>query len=204
MPKTKRKSMPTKKTRRTIMRKSYHRTNLIDEQIREKHAEYRSALEAKARKYGYVDSKRKVIVLDDDYFISKPKGWNEELMGKWIEPVTKLSSTHLSAAENEEMPEPLPLRKSENVGRQMAFRNYYKQVFDVLLNAKKKIDTLESKDVDINNTIATLQALSQTKSGYHQLGKNEVMKSVVDYMGPNSINFDTLISKTVVQRANSM
>lgn len=152
-----------------------------------KHAEYRLAIEAKAQRYGYVDAKSGVLVLDDAYFLAEPTGWVESVMGSWAHDVARVSTTSA-----EEIPDRIAFHRSEHTRRVAAFNNYYRTTFDMLIRARERMKQLESNDVDIKNAIRTIQQVSQSDRGYHQLGKSEVMKCVLDFMGPNSTNYTVL------------
>jgi len=63
-----------------------------------------------------------VLVLKEDYFLSKPDGWIESLMGEWVYPVVK------EVLDEEDMysdkpPKNIPLHRSE--------RNYRIEVFRI-------------------------------------------------------------------------
>lgn len=204
--KKRRKSSSSAK-RVTLRRKSGRRTELVDEQIRRKHAEYRLAIESKARKYGYVDAKTNTLVLDDEYFLQKPEGWDASTMGAWAHGASRASSLANSAAAAEYEPPVLMLVRSERIGHIAAFNNHYRTTFDALLRARERMDQLEVNDTDIKNAVRTLKNVSQSKGGFHQLGKSEVMKSVLDFMGPNSVDYTVLTKKLPskrVVRANSI
>lgn len=193
--------------RRNFRSKSNRRTNIVDTQIREKHVDYIKALEAKAAKYGYIDPSLQIVVLKDEYFLSKPDKWIENVMGEWIEPVKRESFGSTAKESEDGLPINIPLHREENTIRIRAFRDHYKNSFNEILRAREKMKDLETKDVDIKNAIATLQALSQRKDGYNLMGKNEVMKCVIDFMGPNGIDYQHMIpprNVNGIQRAKTV
>jgi len=187
--------MPTStaaKTRRGFRRKITGRPSLVDESIKVKHAEYRKALEIKAEEYGYIDPELGVLVLEEGYFLSKPEGWVESLMGEWVYPVVK------EVMDEEDMysdkpPKNIPLHRSERNYQIEHFKKHYEDSFKALFQAREKLKDLDTADVDIHNAVATIQSVSQAKRGYHQLGKSEVMKSVLGFMGPNSIDYKFMV-----------
>lgn len=198
------KSLPSRKIkgrRQTLRRNSNESASLIEEQIRMKHAEYRLALLAKAKRYGRVDNRNNTLILEEDYFLSEPVGWDETTMGEWSHGEVRPPSNNEAA---EEIPPPPSLHRSENTGRIAIFNDHYEQSFNTLIDTRKRIRALETNDVDIHNAMLTVQKVSRAKKGHHQVGKTEVMKTILNYMGPNTTNYTVMTKPPSLRRAKTL
>ena len=211
MPSTRRrrsKSLPARKSKRrqqALRRNSNESASLIEEQIRMKHAEYRLALLAKAKRYGNVDDANAAIILEEDYFISEPTGWDEATMGEWSHGDVRPPSNNNAAAEDDNyIPPPPSLHRSENNGRIAVFNDHYERSFNTLIDARNRMRALESNDVDIHNALVTVQKVSRAKKGHHQVGKSEVMKTILNYMGPNRTNYTVMTKPPSLRRAQTL
>ena len=190
---------PSPRTKTTLRRKSDRRTELIDGKIREKFLEYQLALQNKAMRYGYFSHETNQYVLDDEYFLQEPDNWIPKSMGNWVFSVTKTSEID-NAVDDDGPPPAIPLIRSENAQRKAIFNNHYKTAFEHLLAQREHMETLESNDVDIKNAVRTMQKLTKRK---HPLGKNEIIKSVVDFVAPNNLTYAQLINSPTRTKGRS-
>ena len=161
-----RRSARNMSSRRTFRRKSDRRTRPIDEYIREKHAEYRLALEQKAEKYGYLDSKSGQLVLGDEHFFQTQ---GEKHDGEWVHQKQTTPAA-------DDLPD-ITLQEREDAPNRHLQRSLQKCLRSSD-KGQRETEKLETRDVDINNAILTMQSVSQSKRGhpYHDLegGGNEV------------------------------
>lgn len=180
------------RTRRNLRPHVTQRFSFIDMELRSTLMEYQFALEEKAHRYGKV-SGAKMELFHDGYILPRPEGWDESTMGEWVLPV-KLSSN-----DDDGMAE-LTLIRTENNERILGFRKYFKNKFNTLLRARKRLNQFETEDVDINNALYILHSIVEADNANHHMNHNVVMKSVLDFVTPNHVNYKRMTPPRMKQR----
>lgn len=172
---------------------------MIDQHIRIKNAEYRIALEEKAKRYGYTDQTTGTRVLSEDYYIKAPKDWDDTTMGEWAH-----SEKSDNLAADDDIPPPPPLHRAERNDKIDGFNKYYANMFKELVNSRNHIHKLISNDEDIKRAMAILHEISN-QTGKHPMGKSEITKNILDFVAPNKVGYSGLIKpKRKTRRAKSV
>tara|TARA_Y100000389_G_scaffold78668_1_gene75454 strand:- start:18829 stop:19416 length:588 start_codon:yes stop_codon:yes gene_type:complete len=179
----------------------------IEKDIRQKNNEYSNALREKIKKYGFYSLRFKKYVLSEEYYIACPKNWNENKMGKWsnnalkhktyADPIVVSSDEDLhnsSEYSSDEYPEAPILHRTERLQRITQFNNYYKKGLYNLTNAHKTLIRIHKNVYNLNNTLFVIKNVIKQNNHYARLGKCEVVKNILDYIGKNNYNYNRIVN----------